>query len=84
VENYRSRHEGWNARHFHAWYRRDGGTRSYTWVKNQLQAAGVMQRAPAKGKHRKHRERSLLPGMMLHQDGSTHLWVPGRYWDLIA
>ena len=60
VENYRSRHEGWNARHFHAWYRRDGGTRSYTWVKNQLQAAGVMQRAPAKGKHRKRRERSLF------------------------
>ena len=22
--------------------------------------------------------------MMLHQDGSTHLWVPGRYWDLIV
>ena len=21
--------------------------------------------------------------MMLHQDGSTHEWVPGRYWDLI-
>ena len=84
VETYRSRHEGWNARHFHAWYQRDGGTRSYTWVKNQLQAAGVMQRAPAKGKHRKHRERSPLPGMMLHQDGSTHLWVPGRYWDLIV
>lgn len=84
VETYRSRHEGWNARHFHAWYRRDGGTRSYTWVKNQLQAAGVMQRAPAKGKHRKRRERSPLPGMMLHQDGSTHLWVPGRYWDLIV
>ena len=22
--------------------------------------------------------------MMLHQDGSTHLWVPGVYWDLIV
>ena len=22
--------------------------------------------------------------MMLHQDGSTHLWVPGQYWDLIV
>ena len=84
VECYRRRHEGWNAKHFHAWYRRDGGRRSYTWVKNQLQEAGAMQRALAKGKHRKRRERSPLPGMMLHQDGSTHLWVPGRYWDLIV
>lgn len=84
VECYRSRHAGWNAKHFYAWYRRDGGTRSYTWVKNTLQKAEVMKRAPAKGKHRKRRERSPLPGMMLHQDGSTHLWVPGRYWDLIV
>jgi hypothetical protein len=22
--------------------------------------------------------------MMLHQDGSTHEWVPGKYWDLIV
>ena len=22
--------------------------------------------------------------MMLHQDGSTHEWVPGRWWDLIV
>jgi hypothetical protein len=22
--------------------------------------------------------------MMLHQDGSTHQWVPGRYWDLLV
>ena len=24
-----------------------------------------------------------MRGMMLHQDGSTHEWVPGKYWDLI-
>jgi len=22
--------------------------------------------------------------MMLHQDGSTHEWVPGKQWDLIV
>ena len=22
--------------------------------------------------------------MMIHQDGSTHQWVPGSYWDLIV
>jgi len=84
VDSYRDRHEGWNARHFHAWYRREGGARSYTWVKSKLQEAGAMARAPAKGKHRKRRERSPLPGMMLHQDGSTHRWTPGGYWDLIV
>ena len=23
-------------------------------------------------------------GMMLHQDGSRHQWVPGTYWDLVV
>lgn len=30
VDRYQSRHQGWNVKHFHAWYQRDGGTRSYT------------------------------------------------------
>ena len=84
VNSYQSKHEGWNARHFHTWYQRDGGTRSYTWVKNKLQEASVITREAAKGKHRKRRERRPLPGMMLHQDASTHLWVPKHYWDLIV
>ena len=28
TERYRKRHIGWSAKHFYAWYRRDGGTRS--------------------------------------------------------
>ena len=40
--------------------------------------------SPGKGAHRKRRERSLMPGMMLHQDGSTHEWVPDEKWDLIV
>lgn len=83
-ERYRSRHRGWNVRHFHAWYRRDGGTRSYTWVKNQLQAAHLVPKAAKRGAHRKHRQRAPMPGMMLHQDGSSHQWVPGQMWDLIV
>ncbi len=77
TERYRSRHLGWNVKHFYAWYRRDGGGRSYSWVKNRLQQAGVVAKVPGRGKHRKRRERSPLPGMMLHQDGSTHEWVAG-------
>ena len=39
TERYRQRHDGWNVKHFYAWYKRDGGSRSYTWVKNRLQEA---------------------------------------------
>ncbi|MCP4119966.1 MAG: ISNCY family transposase [Desulfobacteraceae bacterium] len=84
TEKYRSRHEGWNAKHFYAWYRRDGGGRSYTWVKSRLQEAGLIKKAKGRGKHRKRRQRAPWPGMMLHQDGSTHQWVPGAQWDLIV
>ena len=62
TEQYRNRHTGWNARHFHTWYRKDGGTRSYTWVKSRLQEAGLIKRAPRRGAHRKRRERSPLAG----------------------
>jgi len=84
VEQYRRRHEGWSAKHYSAWYRRDGGTRSYTWVKSRLQEAQVVPKAERRGAHRKRREPSPWPGMLLHQDGSTHEWVPGQQWDLIV
>ena len=84
VDRYRSRHPGWSAKHYYAWYRREGGRRSYTWVKSRLQEAGLVPKAAQRGAHRKRRERSPWPGMLLHQDGSTHEWVAGRYWDLIV
>ena len=85
VDLYCSRYAGWNVRHFHSWYvGKHAGGRSYSWVKNALQGAGAVLRAKARGKHRKRRERAPLAGMMVHQDGSTHQWVPGVYWDLIV
>ena len=84
TERYRSRHSGWNVKHFHGWYRRSGGARSYTWVKKHLQQAKLVPKAEKRGAHRKRRERSALPGMMIHQDGSTHEWVAGHKWDLIV
>lgn len=83
TERYRKSHLGWNAKHFHAWYRRSGGTRSYNWVKLRLQDAKLIEKAEGRGKHRKRRERAALPGMMIHQDGSMHQWIDGIYWDLI-
>ena len=84
TDRYQRQHVGWNVRHFHSWYRRDGGGRSYSWVKQRLQAAGLVAVGKAKGKHRRKRERKALPGMMLHQDGSRHEWVAGQQWDLIV
>jgi transposase len=84
AERYRKRYRGWNVCHFHSHYRRDGGSRSYTWVKKCLQKAGLVKKAPRRGAHRKRRERESLPGMMIHQDGSRHEWVPGKMWDLIV
>lgn len=84
TQRYRQRHQGWSAKHYYAWYRRDGGQRSYTWVKNRLQEAQLITKAPAKGAHRKRRERSPWPGLMIHQDGSTHEWIAGQKWDLIV
>jgi transposase len=77
-------YRGWSVRHFYGKYQESRGTRSYTWVKNTLQSKGMVNKAAKRGVHRKRRERSPLPGMMLHQDGSSHEWVPGKMWDLIV
>ena len=82
---YSAQHSGWNVKHFHTWYAREHqGTRSYSWVKNVLQEAKLVVRSKARGKHRKKRERKPLAGMMVHQDASTHQWVPGQIWDLVV
>jgi len=82
---YETRYTGWTVKHFHErWHTEHGGTRSYSWTKKTLQAAGHVTRAIRRGAHRKKRPRKPLPGMMLHQDGSTHEWVPGCQWDLIV
>ena len=85
VTLYETRYTGWTVKHFHErWQAEHGGRRSYSWTKKTLQAAGHVVRAPRRGAHRKKRPRKPLPGMMLHQDGSTHEWVPGCQWDLIV
>jgi len=85
VTRYETRYTGWTVKHFHErWQTEHGGTRSYSWTKKTLQAAGHVVRASRRGAHRKKRPRKPLPGMMLHQDGSTHEWVPDCQWDLIV
>lgn len=82
---YETRYQRFNTAHFFDKYRdKHNGRRSYTWVKMTLQSHGIVPIAKKRGTHRRKREREAMRGMMLHQDGSRHLWVPGVYWDLIV
>ena len=82
---YRESYQGWSVAHFHDRYReRHAGERSYTWVKNRLQESGLVSRGKARGTPRRRRERAAIPGLLVHQDGSTHKWVAGAEWDLIV
>jgi hypothetical protein len=82
---YRARHRGWTAKHVHDWGKRQHGFAcGYTWTKTQLHAAGLLQRAPRHGVHRRKRERKPCAGMMLHQDGSPRQWVSSHFRDTAA
>ena len=50
---------------------------SYNWLRLMLQAAGVVEREPGRGRYRRKRERRPLIGMMVHLDASTHEWIAG-------
>ena len=84
TELYQGDYLGWNAQHFYNFYqRKHQGSRSYNWVRKTLQAQGAVALSRQRGAHRKRRDPKPLPGMMIHQDGSTHEWVPNQMWDLI-
>ena len=79
LEEYRSRHLGWNVKHFHEHLKERHGFRfGYTWVKTQLHAAGLVVRAKRRGAHRRKRPRKPCEGMMLHQDASRFAWLAGE------
>lgn len=76
LELYRHRYLGWNVKHFHEHLVRDHHfSWGYTFIKTQLHAAGLVDRAKRRGAHRRKRERKPCEGMMLHQDGSRHAWL---------
>ena len=82
---FETRYFDFSVKHFHEKLESDQGiTRSYSWTKNTLQAAGKVKKAKQRGAHRRRRPRKPMVGMMLHQDGSTHEWVAGQSWDLIV
>ncbi len=76
LELYRNRYLGWNVKHFHEHLVRDHHfSWGYTFIKTQLHAEGLVERAKRRGAHRRKRERKPCEGMMLHQDGSRHAWL---------
>ncbi|MBV9286506.1 MAG: ISNCY family transposase [Hyphomicrobiales bacterium] len=76
---YRKRYKGFTVKHFHEHLVKDHGFGwGYTWTKLLLQGKGVVGKAARRGAHRRKRERRPLPGMMLHQDGSRHVWLEGQ------
>jgi transposase len=85
LELFDTRYWDFTAKHFHEKLVAEHGfTHSYNWLRLRLQAHGRRRAAPRRGAHRRKRARRPLPGMLLHQDGSRHEWVPGRWWDLIV
>ena len=87
VDLYRTRYDGWTVKHFHERLtEKHGIARSYGWTKSVLHASGLVRPAVKRSAHRKKRPRRPVPGMLLHQDGSRHLWLPAldRQIDLIV
>jgi len=83
---YRDRYHDLNVRHFHEKLSEKHQIQlSYSWVKQALQGAGLVERGRQRGVHRKRRARRPLPGMLLHIDGSRHRWFQDERWyDLIV
>lgn len=77
------RYRGFSVKHFHEFAQSDHNIqRSYSWVKNKLLEKKLIEKSSRGGKHRLRRERKPMRGMMIHQDGSKHRWIPALDYDL--
>lgn len=75
--------EVFNVRHFHEFAVREHEfKRSYNWTRNTLTEANLVKKGKRGGDHRLRRERRHMAGMIIHQDGSTHRWLPHLEYDL--
>ena len=75
---YRDKYADFTVKHFHEqMQRRHNYVLGYTVTKLALHTAGLVRKAPKRSAHRKKRPRRPIRGMMLHQDGSRHVWIEG-------
>ena len=82
---YREKYSGFNVAHFHAYLCwEEGFSRSYSWVKRTLGAAGLVVPGKRGGDHRLRRPRRPQTGMMIHQDASMHNWFGEGLCDLVV
>ena len=87
---YETLYLGWNVQHFHEAYRTEhGGTRSYSWVKDQLQAAGLIAKRCHTGGERPagrnatvSRSSHRVEGSVVYQYSLSHDWIDERPLDL--
>jgi transposase len=84
----RAGHPGYNVRHFCDVAQRDHQVAlSYSFIKQALQAAGLVAKRRARGRHRRRREPRPCLGELLHLDGSRHRWLallPDAWHTLLA
>ena len=85
---YRERYRGFNVRHFCSIAGREHGlVWSYSFVRQALQAAGVVRKRRPRGRHFMRRPPRPCLGELLHVDGSHHAWLalrPGERQCLVA
>jgi len=76
---YRDLYRGFTVKHFHEQLgKRHNYKLGYTVTKLHLHRSGQVQAATKRSAHRKKRPRRPMVGMLLHQDASTHAWLPGN------
>src|SRR5271165_1562859 len=75
---YRDKYADFTVKHFHEQLtKRHNYKLGYTVTKLHLHRAGQVRAAPKRSAHRKKRPRRPMRGMLLHQDGSRHVWIEG-------
>jgi transposase len=80
---YNERYKEFSVKHFYEFAQREHGLdRSYNWTRMKLTEKGLVKKGSRGGRHRIRRERKAMAGMMIHQDGSKHRWIPELDYDL--
>ena len=82
---YTDRYAGWSAPAFFEAYRHThGGGRSYTWVRERLQEARLVEPGRLGPSPLERGLRKPAEGMLVHQRAWIYEWLPGRRSELVA